>query len=241
VVGIYKITNKLNNKVYIGQSVNIKQRFKDHKSKQKRNREPNSHLYNSIEKYGLENFSFEVLEECEYTELNNRETFYINSHNSQDSSKGYNKTKGGDSHSVGENNGRSLLTPDDIFNIRFLRSQCKTRKEVFKNYKDRISFNGFLDIWQGRRWSHIEVEGAYSKKVENFQRSLRGGRGSQSLLSDKEVLKIRQRYVNETVKEIFKDYKNIYSSIESFELVVHGRSYSHLPIYKKRDKVWINK
>ena len=76
-VGIYKITNKLNKKVYIGQSVNIEIRFKDHKSKQKRDREPNSHLYRAIEKYGIENFDFEILEECSASDLNERESYYI--------------------------------------------------------------------------------------------------------------------------------------------------------------------
>ncbi len=61
------------------------------------------------------------------------------------------------------------------------------------------------------------------------------------MLSDEEVLKIRRRYVNEKVKDIYGDYKNIYNTVDSFTLVVHGRSYSHLPIYKKREKIWINK
>ena len=239
-VGIYKITNKLNNKIYIGQSVNIEIRFKDHKSKQKRDREPDSHLYRAIEKYGLENFNFEILEECGPLELNSKESFYISKFKSNDSNFGYNKTEGGDSHSIGENNGRALLQEEDVINIRKLRSQFKTGNEVYELYKDKITLNGFLDIWQNRRWSHIIVEGAYSKEVEEFQNSLKGGRNS-ALLTDEEVIEIRNRYVKETVKEIYEDYKNIYSSIKSFELVVHGRSYSHLPIYKKREKIWINK
>lgn len=239
-VGIYKITNKINNKVYIGQSVDIKIRFKDHKSKQKRDREPNSHLYRSIEKYGIHNFEFEILEECSPQELNQKETFYIKKFTSDDKEFGYNKTQGGDSHSVGSNNGRSLISEEDVIVIRKLRADLKTRKEVFELYKDRLSWSGFLDIWQGRRWPHIEVEGAYSKEVEKFQKSLRGGRNA-AILTDDEVVKIRNRYIKETVKEIYEDYKDLYSSIGSFELVVHGRSYSHLPIYKKREKIWINK
>lgn len=239
-VGIYKITNKLNKKVYIGQSVNIEVRFKDHKSKQKRDREPDSHLYRAIEKYGLENFTFEVLEECSVLELNGKESYYIKLLKSNDKKFGYNRTEGGDSHSIGENNGRALLQEEDVINIRKLRSQFKTRNEVYELYKDKITLNGFLDIWQNRRWSHIVVEGAYSKEVKEFQNSLKGGRNS-ALLTDEEVTEIRNRYVKETVKEIYEDYKNIYASIGSFEIVVHGRSYSRLPIYKKREKICINK
>ena len=239
-VGIYKITNKLNKKVYIGQSVNIEIRFKDHKSKQKRDREPDSHLYRAIEKYGLENFNFEILEECSVSDLNERESYYIKLLESNDKKFGYNKTRGGDSHSTGENNGRALLKDEDIFNIRKLRSQFKTRNEVYELYKDKITLNGFLDIWQNRRWTHIIVEDAYSEEVKKFQDSLKGGRNA-ALLADDEVIRIRNRYIKETVKEIYEDYKEVYSSIKSFELVVHGRSYSHLPIYKKREKIWINK
>ena len=65
--GIYKITNKLNNNCYIGKSIDIERRFKEHKThafyKKERNREWNKVLYRAIRKYGLENFSFEVLEE----------------------------------------------------------------------------------------------------------------------------------------------------------------------------------
>ena len=70
-IGIYKITNLINNKVYIGQSVNIQQRFKKHKTKYKdiSNEESNKILYKAMRKYGLENFSFEIIEECSINQL----------------------------------------------------------------------------------------------------------------------------------------------------------------------------
>ena len=55
-IGIYKIENMINHKIYIGQSENIEKRWKQHKG-----REDNIHLKNAMEKYGLNNFSFEVL------------------------------------------------------------------------------------------------------------------------------------------------------------------------------------
>ena len=56
--GIYKIENLINHKVYIGQSKDIKSRFNQHKSA-----ETNKHLKHSFEKYGIENFSFEIIKE----------------------------------------------------------------------------------------------------------------------------------------------------------------------------------
>lgn len=94
-VGIYKITNKINGRCYIGQSINIKQRWKDHRKDAfwKNDHNYNYPLYKAIRKYGIENFSFEVLEECSQELLNEREIYYIQKYNSLH--KGYNQNEGG--------------------------------------------------------------------------------------------------------------------------------------------------
>ena len=61
-IGIYKITNKINGHSYIGQSIHIEERFREHKSKYNWNREKNKPLYQAFQKYGLDNFSFEIIE-----------------------------------------------------------------------------------------------------------------------------------------------------------------------------------
>lgn len=96
-IGIYKITNKINNKSYIGQSINIEQRWKEHKKRiyNLNCSEYNKPLYRSIRKYGLENFTFEVLEECSQELLNEKEQYWIKKFNSFE--EGYNLTPGGDS------------------------------------------------------------------------------------------------------------------------------------------------
>lgn len=89
--GIYIIKNKLNDKVYIGQSKNIKRRWKEHRSTafNPNSTAYNTHLHKSFRKNGLENFSFEVLEEVkDFDELNSKENYYINKYNSIDN--GYN-------------------------------------------------------------------------------------------------------------------------------------------------------
>lgn len=96
-VGIYKITNKINNKVYIGQSINILQRWKAHRSRpfNPNSLQYNSYFYTSIRKYGISNFLFEILEECKEEELDAKEQEYIQLYKSNQSEFGYNLTAGG--------------------------------------------------------------------------------------------------------------------------------------------------
>ena len=63
--GIYKITNTINDKYYIGSSKDIKSRFRSHKCVLKANKSASIILQNAVNKYGLENFLFEVIEYCE--------------------------------------------------------------------------------------------------------------------------------------------------------------------------------
>ena len=70
--GIYKITSP-SNKVYIGQSVNIEKRWSKYKRLECKNQ---TKLYNSFNYYSLENHIFEIVEECDQKELNNRERYY---------------------------------------------------------------------------------------------------------------------------------------------------------------------
>lgn len=59
--GIYKITNKINGKSYIGQSLYLERRFKEHRNKLNKGNHINPHLQNAWNKYGEENFEFEII------------------------------------------------------------------------------------------------------------------------------------------------------------------------------------
>lgn len=91
-IGIYKITNIINNKVYIGQSIDIKKRWERHKIVAFNDAYPqyNCLIYKAFRKYGLNNFTFEVLEECAEEDLNRLENLYIDQYNSCNRQKGYN-------------------------------------------------------------------------------------------------------------------------------------------------------
>lgn len=91
-IGIYQFKNKLNNKIYIGQSKDIEHRYKSHLYHAKNG--ATTLLHAAIRKYGIENFTFMVLEECKIEELNEREIFYIKEFNSL-MPNGYNMQTGG--------------------------------------------------------------------------------------------------------------------------------------------------
>jgi group I intron endonuclease len=88
--GIYKIYNCINKKIYIGQSEDIERRWQQHKYGK-----GNKHLRSSFLKYGLINFEFIILEECENDKitLTQREQYYIDLFESYNPQKGYNKNK----------------------------------------------------------------------------------------------------------------------------------------------------
>jgi hypothetical protein len=75
ICGVYLITCKINNKKYVGASVNVLDRFSNHMNRDSR-RYPHREMYKDVFKYGYENFDFEVLEECNKENLLEREQYY---------------------------------------------------------------------------------------------------------------------------------------------------------------------
>ena len=95
--GIYKITNLINNKIYIGQSINIYQRWEAHKytSLNKNSKEYNIYFHNALRKYGINNFFFEIVELCDKDKLDEREKYWIQYYDSCNRNVGYNESGGG--------------------------------------------------------------------------------------------------------------------------------------------------
>lgn len=85
---IYKITNP-NNRVYIGQSIDIKRRFRYYRNLQCKGQ---PRLYNSLKKYGWETHIFEIIEKCKFEDLNIRERYWQEYYDVLDNDKGMNCT-----------------------------------------------------------------------------------------------------------------------------------------------------
>ncbi len=76
-IGIYKITNIINNKIYIGSSISLNRRKYCHFYHLNNNKHHSKYLQNAWNKYGKENFIFEIIKECTKEELILTEQYYI--------------------------------------------------------------------------------------------------------------------------------------------------------------------
>lgn len=93
--GIYCIENTINHKKYIGQSVNVYDRWRRHKAELKKNMHDNDYLQKSWNKYGEKSFKFMILEECSIDNLDEKEVYYIDLYNTLNRDYGYNLKTGG--------------------------------------------------------------------------------------------------------------------------------------------------
>ena len=123
---IYKITNNINGKVYIGKTTKtVEERWKGHLKK--KNYKKNK-FYNALNKYGIDNFTIEEIEECDDDLLNEQEIYWINFYNSYEN--GYNSTGGGD--------GGIKITPIKIKQIIELYQQGFSITDISKKLHSSI-------------------------------------------------------------------------------------------------------
>lgn len=100
---IYKITNQINGKVYVGQTYDLAQRRSQHLREGKLEGKLKRPLYCAMRKHDIENFIFEVIEECLENIVDEREIYWISTLDSMNPEKGYNLTPGGDGWSINHN------------------------------------------------------------------------------------------------------------------------------------------
>ena len=151
---IYKITNKINNKIYIGKTCrNLSTRWREHCSKA--NQKNKFYLHNAIFKYGQENFIIEKIDETDNeTTINQLEQYWINFYQSNNRKYGYNLTDGGDGiQKYNQNefkelwdNGYSIKEIANIYNCdRHTVGESLKEYENY-SYKESLSRSSYLKI-----------------------------------------------------------------------------------------------
>ena len=238
---VYKITNNINCKVYIGiTTCSLEYRWSKHVT-ESRNENNTKHLYKAMRKYGLDNFSIEQIDSSEdFKKLGELERQYIKQYDSQNPNKGYNLTAGGESNQW-DANPASKLSYDDVVQIREIYAMGElSLSECWEMYSDRMSYSGFQKIWDGTTWQGI-MDWVYSEKniaIHNQQKANLGSKNGNALYSDEEVMVFRKYYESHTLQETYDKYGGKSNSKVSFRQVL-DRTYPYLPFYKKNKKQWI--
>ena len=195
---IYRFTNQINNKQYIGQSINPNnERYNSHKSSYKNENscEYNSPLHRAFRKYGFENFTYEILVKdiSDIDILNQLEIYYINQYNTL-IPNGYNIEIGGKNAPKPKTLewkekltwGQAELTLDEIKELRIAYKNGESPSKIYKEkYSERLHYNSFLNIWSGKRYKNIMPD--YINK------------GRHTKMNQEIANEIRKRYKNEKI------------------------------------------
>lgn len=240
--GIYAIKNKMNNKMYIGQSVNVNKRKSYHLWLLRNNSHFNPKLQNAFNKYGEENFEFVILEKCNKEELDDKEIEYISRYNT--TNNGYNICEGGEGSL-----GRTLSeeTKQKISNANTGRKQdevAKKRKseaikELWKTaeYRKKMKQRPKPKPWnKGRRLTEEEKKHLSEKLkgrriTEEHKKKLhelyKGEKSLTAKLTEQQVIEIRLRFLKgERQCDIKKDYQ---VSAQTIYDIVRNRRWRHIP------------
>lgn len=151
-IGIYKYQNKQNGKIYIGRSVNIIKRKWEHLT----NPSPYSYFDQTLKSIGEDAFDFQIIEECNESELKDREKYWIKYYNCcvlDNREGGYNLTHGGEEYRSDENpwSKLSIIQVKEI--IDQLANTPKSMKQLSEEYQ--VHRNTISDINCCKTWAWL--------------------------------------------------------------------------------------
>lgn len=173
--GIYQIRNKINNKIYVGSSINMYKRFKNHKITLLLNKHKNIYLQRAVNKYGIKNFIFEVIEFCDKEKILIREDYYLQLLNCCNKSVGYNinPSATGGTQFTEEVIKRRTITLKETYKKKLLNPEFKG----YNTKSNKTSFQKGIQVWnKGRKYNstnHLKVPKKKKGNRENFKQTLK--------------------------------------------------------------------
>ena len=197
--GIYFISNKVNNKIYVGQSVNIERRWKQHKRELKNNIHENGRLQNAWNKYGEENFEFSICSECKEEQLNTLEQYYIFPLETYIPNIGYNISIGGEG-----------LFTKGINNKSNKSVYCIETKEMYFSIAEASRKTGIKDS------SILQCcKGNYRYAGKNKNQKLHWMYYDEFLKNGEIIINIPKKEINKGHRVICLETKEVFDSIKS--------------------------
>lgn len=211
---IYKWTNNLNNKVYIGKAVDVAKRLRGYRHEV--NRGHTRPIISAIRKYGFENFTFSIIENCDNlsnAELLEREQYWIDFYDAKNLEKGYNLLDATETpleaFSQGSKNIKVRLNEEKVLDIReMIFNQHISPAEVYKMYASEISYDAFTKAYRGVTWKNTDTS-----MIRNLNSEVARKGNPKAKLTVKDVKEIRRLAEEEqwTVSEIYDKFLGICS------------------------------
>jgi len=193
-MGIYKITNIINGKFYIGSSVQIEIRIKNHFKLLEQNKHPNPYLQNSYNKYGKNAFIWSILELTNEENLRIIEDNYIKSTKCYERNVGYNIAKGA------IKSGRDYFTEETIKKLQKPKSEL-AKQHMRDAIQKRGGHHGVNNPRYGKTWSN-EWKKEQSKRLSNNPKILNSPRFLGHKHSESSKRKTRQKFRNNAIQKL---------------------------------------
>lgn len=218
-IGIYKITNLVNNKVYIGQAIDIDKRWYEHINDLKNNKHINKHLQRAWNKYREENFKFEVIEDCVEDKLTEREQYWIDYYEGINSKNNYNFRNAG-------NRGK--------FSEISIQKRTKTRR----------GFKHSIETKQKMSKSHIGIKHTEEtrKKLSNYHKGKKLSVDTinklKEIANNNKCYLIGRKLTDETKEKIRQAHLGKHLSEEHKYKI--GQAHKGVSNQSAKGRIWIN-
>ncbi len=253
---IYLLINTLNNKIYIGQTINLKQRMSAYKYQKDK-----SKISRAIRKYGWNNFNMKIIEETNSNELDLKEKYWIRFYNSTNPDIGYNIEEGGKHPSrVNRKIKKNNISGENSVHAKFSIEQINEFREIFKsgNYsilelskKLDIKYGTLHDILLNKHYHDpnyiLEEDFLEQYKTTCSQNSTAKGVDNKcALFTEEQIASIREDFINlkHSIKELSEFYDVSYWTIQdiAWNRTYFNANYIITPEFKEKyRKNWAKK
>lgn len=226
-IGIYKITNISNKKVYIGQSKYIEKRWTEHIRLLEKGKHHSLKLQRSWDKHGKNKFKFEIIEECEIDMLNIKEQYWIDYYNAV--IKGFNIVNVGETPIITKQklkNKKNKQRYDDfIIKLEELKNNLNCEVDIeYKLYKEKLLNNKYSAVEYSKVINLIDFILNYYENNYDYISEIKINRYIVGL-SHRPILRVEIKHDDDTVCSYLKDTNDFYVEANGIKSKIDGDDY----------------